>query len=254
MRAPDAAHQGDVVRIRLDVQLLSPDAAPAGGVRFGPDRRAMSAVLECLRAGGEVVAVAATDPYDGMPPDPDEPTPALASKLATARHTLNFPLATVWDALPPDGYRCRVRVRWEPTREGFFRGALESPEVDLRIDADPPTPLTLLLPTTLRIERDRVTYHPADAEDVPVNVRNGFFLAARIDAEGGSDMSTALRSVPKPDDENPIDAVSSPRQWLARAYTITVFESAQAPQHLWWPGPASAGYREIWKRRIEPVR
>ena len=253
-RAPAIATQGDVLKIRLDVRLDDPSAAPAGGVRFGPDLRAMRSSLECRRSDGRTVSVGAPDPYDGMPPDPDEPTRTLARKASTMIATLNFPLATAWDELPPGEYTCRVRVRWEPGREDFFRGALESSEFALRIDADRPTPLTLLLPVTLRIENDRVTYYSADAEEVSVTLRNGFMLGARIDAEGGSDMSTSLGPVPKPDDVNPIDAIHSPQQWLARAYTITVFESAEAPQHKWWPGPGTAGYREIWKRRLEPVR
>jgi hypothetical protein len=108
----------------------------------------------------------------------------------------------------------------------------------------------LLLPKTLRNEGGRITYHHADAEEFRVALREGFFLGARTDAEGGDGMTMSLGGVPKPDDVNPIDAAHDPSQRLATAYTITVFETADAPGQMWHPGPGSGGYRELWRRRI----
>lgn len=251
---PATAHQGDVLPVSVVIETCATDNAPGGGVKFGPDRRAMSVVLECNGAGGRVVSVTASDPYAGMPPDESERTPTLREKGERLIRPVEFPLATAWDELGPGMYRCRVRVSCEPARDGFFRGALVSADFALLVDAVPPIPTTLFLPTALRIEGGRVNYHPTDAEEVRVSVRNGFVIAARIEAEGGTGMTSALRAVPRPDDDNPIDVVYSPEQRLATAYTITVFETADPPQHGWAPGPGSGGYREFWKRRLTPSR
>ena len=35
-----------------------------------------------------------------------------------------------------------------------------------------------------------------------------------------------------------------------RYMAVRIFETADAPEHMWHPGPGSGGYRELWRRTI----
>ena len=170
------------------------------------------------------------------------------------------------DDLPPGDYRCRVRLSYEPEREGCFRPTLVSPEFPLRIERRPPGEETYLLPRTLRVVTTtqdagagkripvrQVIYSRGDAEEVRLPRRNGFFLGTDIlrDGEPCAQLSTV-----EPDGPDPIDAsygTATDALQLGASYTIVIFETADIPEHMWHPGPGSGGYRELWRKTIAVV-
>jgi hypothetical protein len=262
VRAPSVAAQGDLLRASVDIGLIRREEH---GIEFDPNLRTRGTSLELVGHDGRAVVVRTYDPYCAMPMilDPAEAPPRLRDPDESLMETLEFPLAMAWDELAPGDYRCRVRLSYQPEREGCFRGTLVSPEFPLRVDQKPSSEETYLLPRTLRVvetTRDdgngnripvrQVTYGKGDAEEVRLPRRNGFFLGTRLYRDGAL---FGEGGGVEPDATNPIDesfGTSPGDQKLGASYTIVIFETADAPEHMWGPGPGSGGYRELWRRTI----
>jgi len=259
VRAPSTAAQGDLLQTSVDVGVVRLHGDRAA---FDPDLRARGTSLEMVGQDGHVVVVRTYDPYSGMPPDLAPRRIPNPGQLLT--ESIDFPLATAWDDLSPGAYRCRVHLSYEPRQDGYFRGTLVSPEFLLRVDTMPPHEETFLLPKALRVvERTQddgagkrvpvrqVVYGRADAEEVRLPRRNGFFLGTDILRDGK--VASVGGDTVKPDAVNPIDSsygTGPDAQRLGAAYTIVIFETADAPDHGWHPAPGSGGYCELWRRTI----
>lgn len=269
VRAPSRAIQGELVRMNFEIQVTQAFMTPAGGVASGPDLRSSRATMALRDSSGRTVLVRTYDPDAGMPPDRDEVWLNLVRKNETRTEPIDFPLATAWDDLRPGDYRCRVTLECDAGRDGRFTRSLTAPEFPLRIDAAPPREETFLLPKALHVvettftTRDegvettipvrQVVYSRSDAEEVRLPRRNGFFLGTNLLRDGQMFGSLGGATI-EPDGANPIDAsygTGPESQKLGAAYTIVIFETADAPEHMWHPGPGSGGYRELWRRTIE---
>jgi hypothetical protein len=263
VRAPSVAAQGDLLRTSVDVGLTRREEH---AIEFDPDLRTRGTSLDLVGQDGRVVVIHTYDPYAGLPQIFDDPSSVLRDPANPLTEEVEFPLAMAWDDLVPGEYRCRVRLSYEPEREGCFRGTLVSPEFPLRIDEKPSSAETYLLPRTLRVvetTRDdgtgnripvrQVTYGRGDAEEVRLPRRNGFFLGTRLFRDGAL---FGEGGGVEPDATNPIDEswVTDPgAPKLGASYTIMIFETADYPGHMWGAGPGSGGYRELWRRTIAVV-
>jgi hypothetical protein len=254
VKTPDEVKQGDVLPVSLDLEVI-PDELPEGRHRFDPDLRLRRFALVLEAPDGITAEVRPYEPDSGGPSDPpsadDPPAPDL---LDPGPHSLAvaFPLASQWDWIAPGVHTARIRLEFASSDETAWTGTIATAAFEVRVAPAAPCEEVCLLPSTLRVEDGRVTYHRDDAEEVLLSKRNGFFVGAQIDAEGR--MTAALRGVPEPDDANPIDAALDPSQHLADAYTITIYETADAPTHLVIPNRETGSYRELWKRTLVLVR
>jgi hypothetical protein len=249
IEAPISAQQGDAVRIAIELDTAL-DRLPAGRRRLDTIANENNAQLELVGADGKPVQIRPYDPNHGMPPvypKVTDPAHDLGSPKARS-FTISFPLARAWDALPAGVYKARLTMTYSSGASDAWTGTLASQQFEIRVATSTPRAQVYLLPKMLRIEQGQVVYHRADAEEVRFSTRNGFFTEATITS---SDGSWRLGGVPEPDDANPIDDGYSPNQRPA-TYTIVVFETADAPQHLMVPAPGSGSYRELWRRTLVP--
>ncbi len=216
------------------------------------------------------------DPTGGMPPPPDtgkSAVPLDGSKIKS--WPVTFPLVKVYDELKPGAYVARVlftypkkpRHYWrggetEWKKAGFWHGRLSSAPFPLRLLEETPKTETLSVPRELRLRKESVRLHTDDAEDTPVPavyfdkpdaeqikvpVRNGHFVGTWLYRNG--EPSTLCGGLLTPNSLNAIDAWYDYKGGGKKvSYTIEVFETAEAPQHGWMPGPGSAGYKVLWKK------
>lgn len=208
---------------------------------------------------GKTYAVKPYDPTAGMPvrDSGKDAVPLDGTTLEPLR--TGFPLAKVYDALPPGRYECRVayslpgkRTPWwhgadeEWKAAGFWHGTVVSGPFRLNVLKEPPSTRTLMLPKRLRLENARICFKKEDAEKVEVSLRNGHFVGAYY-YRGGDKNWYALGGPPKPNDVISIDNDVEDEK---KSYTIEVFETADRPCHMWRPGPGSGGYKVLWKKTL----
>jgi hypothetical protein len=252
-RIPGPVTQGDVLAVTLELD-VNPDELPEGRHILDPDLRRRRFALALVAGDESAAEVRPYDPYSGMPPDPPteeyDPTSDLLNEAART-FTVEFPLASQWDWISPGAHLASVQLSFESSDGSTWTGAVQSGPFEVVVAAAPPREEVLLLPTRLRFEDGRVVYHPADAEEVRLPTRNGFFVGSKIEAEGGGE---AIRVPPRPDDFNPIDIEPEPGAGVAPSYTITIYETADAPSHLIVPNRGTGSYRELWKRTLVPSR
>ena len=211
---------------------------------------------------GKTFTVKPYDPTAGMPFLDSGKEAVPLDETALKPWKTRFPLAELYDTLPPGRYVCRVSYRspekrtqwWRGTDQqwkdaGFWHGTALSGSFRLKLLKEIPKTQTLLLPKRLRLEDGKVRFKRDDAEKVKVVLRNGHFLGAYY-YRGREKSWYALGAPPKPDDASQIaDRVTDKNI----SYTIEVFETADRPCHMWQPGPGSGGYKLLWKRTLNVV-
>ncbi|MCH9654888.1 MAG: hypothetical protein K0U86_01950 [Planctomycetes bacterium] len=195
------------------------------------------------------------------------------------RWQVQFPLATLYKAIEPGIYECRVKYSFPEKRPqswpndaewkkaGFWSGTVTSGKFQIDVHKETAKSRVYLLPKRLRLEKElmrvrsgkdakivpvpTIRFAKEDAVEVTVPVRNGHFVATFIYMNKQKERSSLQGGSPQPDDQNSIDA------WYQYkggdktvAYEFVLFETADRPEHGWLPSPRSGGSRVLWKKNI----
>ena len=262
--APVEVEQGVPVNVEL-VLRSDPEELPAG-VRelntFLSDRHLELSLRD--RQTGKAWTVKPHDPTGGLPPPRDEGRSVVPLDRASPQHwTAMFPLAEVYESLPPGSYEGRVRFSFPEERRispRQWHGNVTSGPFRLKVAPATPRTEVLRLPERLRLSRTLaklraddpeetavpvVTFTKEDVAAVTVPVRNGHFIGTWIYRNG--EHSTLDGGPPHPVRRNHIDTWYDYKGGRREvSYTIEVFETAEPPQHGWMPGPGSAGFKVLW--------
>jgi hypothetical protein len=259
IKAPREIEQGMPLEVQIELGSRPRDLPP--GVRklnlFLRDAY-LELSLSSVRTG-KVFVIKPYEPTAGMPVQDTGTEVVPPDGTALKPWTSSFPLAKLYDTLPPGRYECRVsygppaeRTAWfRGTKRdwhdaGFWHGTVVSGPLRLKVLKETPKMQTFMFPRRLRLENGKVRFKKEDAEKVEVTVRNGFFVGAYY-YRGSEKDWYALGGPPRPDDVNPIDQQVAGKK---STYTIEVFETADRPCHMWHPGPGSGGYKVLWKKTL----
>ena len=266
---PESVEKNSWIGFSLELQ-ADPDHLPRGvtGVNTYLFPNGLRLTLTDPATGESVTVTPPTE--DGPSPQPDDGGRVVklgAEPVGLPRAT--FPLVTAADRLPPGAYD--VVVSYKPPRspggqKGAPAGAAATPTWEgeivsgplrLRILPEVPRTRTLLLPRRLHLDPDRdVRYSREDAEEVVVPVRNGYTLGTKITHEPEDQRMGVFSGPPVPaGGDRPATGIefwSADMEGVRKiSFTIEVFETAEAPHHIWVPGPGAHGYKTLWKKTLD---
>jgi hypothetical protein len=210
------------------------------------------------------ITVRPYNPTRGMPVQDQGKEVELLDDRSLKPWPASFPLATVWSTLKPGTYEARIRFSfpggyqkwwWRGTPQewdSFWKEVVTSGPATLTILPASQKTETYLLPKRLRLLPGlKIAYTKEDAEKVEVPVRPGFYVGTMISRGGAAQGMTLMGGTPKPADVNPVDQIIDYRGGDRKStYTIEIFETADAAEHMWHPRPGSGDYRVLWKKTL----
>lgn len=260
--APAKIEQNVALSVSIELQ-CDPASLPPGVARF--DRSHSDQRLRLTLTNAATGRVVELKPFDMgllLARDVHENTEPLDGRpLETVR--AECLLREARDAITPGAYDCVVRYADSgkdestdrPQRKDVWSGELHTAAMRIRVNPEVLHPMTLLVPSRLRLTRDLLVM-PEDAERITAKLGNGMYVGTSIICSVGSkEMFEALNGgPPMQGGPNPIDDwhhwLDSHPEATTAEYTIEVFATADPPHHMWEPGPGANDYVTLWRKQF----
>ena len=255
--APVTIEQNAPLAISLELR-CDPAFVPSGVGRFDRSQTESRVRLTLKNTSSSQVTV--LNPFDlGGPTDPRwEQYAAPLDGRPLAPFEFQFLTRPANPPIAPGTYECTLTYSSRPaptvpTRPAdVWSGDLRTAARLLTITPEIVRPVTSLVPTRLRLTKDRkVVFDPHDSQRITANLGNGMFLGTRITTDRGAETLTS--GTPDPTSPNPIDdwrlLDASPTDGHAR-YTLEVFATADPPHHFWGPHPGFNQYQTLWQSQF----
>ena len=268
---PTEVEQDALVPIRLEIA-NDPDRLPAGVGRFDTFLLQTRVVVSMTNVKTkQSLTVRPPVPVNGIPTRDTGGEFVRLDGTAVKPFEMDVALRSAGASLEPGDYDCvlscpvdEYRPKWllqaEPPGSDWWSGKFQT--APLRVKVVPATAKhrTLFLPKVAYLAKSQLNAgfelrcDKKDVEAAEVPIRNGCYLGTRISRAGGaSELTGDAISLPEGGSlfDDPTDPSIKVKPGDRLTFTLEVFETERAAEHLWLPVPGQDGYKTLWTRSFK---